>query len=1200
MIARLKRLGVAAWEWMKRVFGAPLRLGGAKIGARLTACFLAIVLSMIAADFVAVWQFSRTTTAARQLTQADQTSLAVVRVHLDVDTFRDKLAELATTHDIRQFTIQAASVRRQFVEDIAQSQQLLHATDETQQDPAIRSALETLRIAIPSQLDTATELASANDWPAVRLRLAGQVQELIGLSSSLVEKVDREVSQQRAEAIESGHRARRQLILIVPFAALLTLLAAVSLGWYATRSITDPLSELEAGARALAAGDFRHQVAIDGQDELAQLGKVFNDTARQLAALYHTLRSSEARLRLAIDTIPAYVWSSLPDGSLDFINRRWLEFSGLSLEQGLGWGWETTVHPGDLAHFKEEWRVALASGKAMECEARVRRADGQYRWLLIRNVPLHDETGDIVKWYGTSTDIDDRKRAEEAREEMEEQWRAAFESNPTMYFIVDAAGVIVRVNEFGAEKLGYSVAELRGRSVLDIFYQPDRAVVQRNARECFERPGHTRWEARKIRKDGTMLWVRETANAVYLKKRPVLLVVCEDITEQKRAEEAARRSARELRDAIETIPAMVFSSSPDGANTFVNGRWAEFTGFSLDQTAGSGWRAAVHPDDVQRHLTRWRTSLATAEPFEDEVRFRNAGGQYRWHLVRGLPLRDEQGNILKWYGNMTDIEDRRRAEGLLAGEKRILEMLAKGNSLSEILDSLCRLVEEQASGVMASILLVEGGRLRHGAAPSLPKAYTDATDGLVIGPSASSCGTAAYRGLQVVVEEIAIDPLWTDYRDFALSHSLRACWSTPIFSAQGNVIATFAMYYREPRTPSGHDRQIIEQITNLAGLAIERKMTQDKLQRSESYLAEAERLTHTGSWGYNPATAKTTYWSEEIFRIFELDPKRGIPPYDETQRIVHPEDRAGLSEVAQKAFSIKADFTADFRIVLTGGTVKHLHVIWHPILDENGDLIEYRGTAADVTERKRAEKERERLRQVEEDLAHINRVSMMGELAASLAHEIKQPIAAAVNDARTCLRWLRRETPDVAEACETASRIVNAATRAANLIDRVRSLYKRETPQRELVEVNDIIRDMIALLYDKAYQHSIAIHTDFAAGLPAIAADRVQLQQVLMNLILNGIEAMKEASGRLTITSGSTDDGELLVSVSDSGTGLPVAGSERIFEAFFTTKPQGTGMGLSISRRIIESHGGRLWATSGPTGGATFHFTLPTRVEADV
>ena len=190
-------------------------------------------------------------------------------------------------------------------------------------------------------------------------------------------------------------------------------LVAVVLGWNVTRSIIDPLSQLEAGARALAKGDFGHRVAIRGEDELAELGRVLNDSAQQLAVLYETLRSNEARFRLTIDTIPAFVWSALPDGSVDYINRRWLEFSGLSLEQGLGFGREIAVHPEDRTHFLEAWTAGVASGKAMEFEARVRRADGQYRWLLIRNVPLHDEAANIVKWYGTSADIDDRKRMEE-------------------------------------------------------------------------------------------------------------------------------------------------------------------------------------------------------------------------------------------------------------------------------------------------------------------------------------------------------------------------------------------------------------------------------------------------------------------------------------------------------------------------------------------------------------------------------------------------------------------------------------------------------------------------------------------------------------------------------------------------------------------------------------------------------------------
>ena len=250
----------------------------------------------------------------------------------------------------------------------------------------------------------------------------------------------------------------------------------------------------------------------------------------------------------------------------------------------------------------------------------------------------------------------------------------------------------------------------------------------------------------------------------------------------------------------------------------------------------------------------------------------------------------------------------------------------------------------------------------------------------------------------------------------------------------------------------------------------------------------------------------------------------------------------------------------------------------------------------DLTERKRAEEERERLRQAQADLAYMSRVITVGELAASLAHEIKQPIAAAVMNARTCARWLRRDQPDIAEACEAASRVVNVTTRAAEIIDRVRSLYRRDTPQRELVDLNECVREMMVLLQDEANRYSIPIRGELTQGLPKVMADRVQLQQVLMNLMLNGIEAMKDTGGELTVTSKSNEDGQLIVSISDSGIGLP-ENPDRIFEAFFTTKSKGTGMGLSISRAIVESHSGRLWASANTGRGTTFHFSLPTQAK---
>jgi signal transduction histidine kinase len=228
----------------------------------------------------------------------------------------------------------------------------------------------------------------------------------------------------------------------------------------------------------------------------------------------------------------------------------------------------------------------------------------------------------------------------------------------------------------------------------------------------------------------------------------------------------------------------------------------------------------------------------------------------------------------------------------------------------------------------------------------------------------------------------------------------------------------------------------------------------------------------------------------------------------------------------------------------------------------------------------------------------MNRVSMMGELAASLAHEIKQPITAAVMNADACKRWLSRDPPDVTEACGAAARMVASVTRAAGIIDRVRSLYGRGAPEREAVDLNEILREITGLLGDTADRQSISIRAALDVGLPRTTADRVQLQQVLMNLMLNSIEAMRDTGGELTIASKRTEDGQLLISVRDSGKGLPVDKAERIFDAFFTTKPQGTGMGLSISRRIIESHGGRLWAGPNAGRGAIFQFTLPGEATA--
>ena len=1214
MTASANSAVVGISEWIRRVpdsFRNPFRPGGARIGTRLTACFVAIVLSMMAADVVAVWQFSRTLAPAGRLNEADRTSLAVVRVHLDVDTFRDSVAALASTQDIRQFTNEAATLRQKFVEDVAQSQQLLVSSRDTGQDPVIRSALETLRVTLPSQLDTTAELASAGDWAAVSLRVADQVQALIDLSSSLVEKVDREVSQERAEAIGSAQRARRQLLTILPVAALLPLLVAVALGWYATRSITEPLFELDAGARALAQGDFQYQVAIQGEDELAQLGRVFNDTARRLAALYETLRSNEAHLRLTIDTIPAYVWSALPDGSLDFINRRWLEFSGMSLDEGLGWGWEAAVHPDDLARFVEEWRTAVTSGKAMESEARVRGADGQYRWLLIRNVPLWDEAGKIVKWYGTSTDIDDRKRAEEAVCRSNRELRAISNCNQTLLRATDEQSLLDEICRIVCEEAGYRMAWVayaehdeakRVRPVAwagteegylatagitwadtERGWGPTGTAI-RSGRSCFVQdfaadPRVLPWRESALQRGfrctialplkdehgnafGSLTIYSAQPNAFRPEEIRLLEELAADLAfgivtlrsraARKQAEEALSESEQRFRTFVDhAADALFIYDFEQGTIVDANRQACESLGYTRQELIG------MTPLAFDRNVDRVATeSIAEWTTAGETVIDRH------WHLRKDRTLFPVEVHTSQyWYEGRRfmlklarDISDRLRAEeerAYLASIVESSEDAIIGTSIEGIIQSWNRGAErlygytaQEAIGQPITLLIlpdraqefVSADRLKQGEATKELETVRVGKDGRRI--------------------------------DVSVTVSLMK-------NAAGRVFGA----------------------ATIARDNTERKCAEEALRRSEAYLADGQRLTHTGSFAWSAVTRRTTYWSEEQFRIFGLHPQEGVPTTETFWQRIHPEDLDRTRELLFTAAERSMEYEHDHRIVLPDGTVKHIHAIGHPVLDENGRLAGYVGTAVDITERKRAEEERERLRQLEADLAHMNRVSMMGELAASIAHEVNQPLSGIVSNGSACLRFLAGDAFNVEEAREAARDIVRDGKRAGEIIARIRALTKRAATPRERLDLNESIPEVLALVGAEAKRKGVGIRTQFADDLSLVSADRVQLQQVLLNLIMNAMEAMSSVDERprdLAITTRNIDTNQVQVTVEDSGVGLDPNTIARIFDPFYTTKPGGMGMGLSISRSILQAHGGRLWAAVNNGPGTTFSFTLPT------
>ena len=756
--------------------------------------------------------------------------------------------------------------------------------------------------------------------------------------------------------------------------------------------------------------------------------------------------------------------------------------------------------------------------------------------------------------------------------------------------------------------------------VLQRVHPEDAPLVRQTIERASQDGRDFEHEYRLVMPDGVVKHVHVVAHAQRDESGEVDFVgAVMDVSERKRAEEELRQSEaiaeQRLRLVVDTTPAMINTCHPNGYLDYVNKGWLDYFGFSLETALDradvmkmsvpskadmydGNWQPIIHPEDLATFRDHWKATLASGKPGESEGRVRRFDGAYRWHLFRGVPLCDETGKPVKWYISAFDIEDRKQAEALLAGEKRILEMVARGDSLAQILDSLCRLVEDQATGVLASILLLDsnGKRLCRGAAPSLPEPYTDAIDGSEIGPSVGSCGTAAYFGKQVIVSDISSDPLWVNFRELALTYSLRACWSTPIFSAERKVIGTFAMYYREPRSPNPRDQDIIGQITHLAGVAIQHKLAENALRRSESYLAEAQRVAHTGSWVWRVADYEAVHLSDEWYRVYGFDPKYGMPDREQRLERIHPDDRAKYQATINRAVAASSDYDIEFRLLLPDGTVKYIQSVGHPVLDGSGNLVQFVGSTTDITERKRAE---EALRQAQADLAYMNRVTTMSELAASLAHEIKQPIAAALTDANTCVRWLSREHPDIEEARQTAARMVKDATRAAEIISRIRLLFKKGTPERELVDVNDVIREMIVLLHSEATRYSISVRTELARDIPQVLADRVQLQQVIMNLITNGVDAMRDVEGvrELAIKSQRSENEHLMLSVSDTGVGLPRQ-RDQIFNAFFTTKVYGTGMGLAISRSIVESHGGRLWAGDNSPRGASFYLTLPVTAEA--
>ena len=564
---------------------------------------------------------------------------------------------------------------------------------------------------------------------------------------------------------------------------------------------------------------------------------------------------------------------------------------------------------------------------------------------------------------------------------------------------------------------------------------------------------------------------------------------------------------------------------------------------------------------------------------------RTASGEARWWDAVLTPITDRSGTVVQLLGISRDITERRREDAFRTAQHQVLEMIATGSALPAVLDRLVRLVENHCDGMVCTVLLLDenGTTVRHGAAPSLPADYVHAIEGSSIGPRAGSCGTAMYLGERVVVTDILADPLWEDYRELAQRFGLRACWSTPIFSPQRTVLGAFAMYYHEPRVPRGDELRLIETAADIARIAIEQRRAYQALRHSEARVQAILRAIPDWMFLLTVDGVFLDYHVKDVSKL-------AAPPSAFLNKNVREVLPPPVAETLAQAFARVGASDQDERVEYTLGSDddQRSYETWIVRCDGNKILSIVR----DITARKRAALELDAQRR---QLAHLSRVANLVELSGTLAHELSQPLAAVLSNAQAARMMLEHAPLDVENLRAALDDIIRSDKRAGAVIDRLRALLRKGDATLEPVEVGEIAREVIDLTYGELMSRRVTVKSSFSPSMPLVLGDRVQLQQVVLNLVLNACDAMNgiQPNQRQLAISTTANNGSVELVVSDCGPGIPDGQLERVFEPFVTFREHGLGLGLAISRSIINAHSGSIKAENNADGGATFRCLLP-------
>ncbi len=874
------------------------------------------------------------------------------------------------------------------------------------------------------------------------------------------------------------------------------------------------------------------------------------------------LQASELSASSLIEGLPGFVAVLGPDGRVERVNRQIEEYCGQPLEELRNWGTNGTVHPEDMPHVADVFVRSIASGTPYVIEQRLRRFDGEYRWFDNRGRPLRDDNGAILAWHVLLTDIDDRKRAEQAVRASESELRRQVEAFPQMLWSATPQGNIDHCNERLLVYSGLSAEMVMNGGWINLLHPDDRIPTARIWERCIATGDPYSVEVRHFNcAEGIHRWNLVTASP--LRDAAGRIVkwygACVDIHDRKLAEEALKASERYLAQIIDTIPAYVFSAGPDGAVNYLSPQLREWFGRDEDRIMAAQWVHLTHPDDREGTVAAWMGTVAAGTPYQREVRFMHCSGEYRWCDARALPLRDADGAITAWHGVVNDIHDRKLAEEALAARER---------HLRQAHDHLSQAQRLSQTGSFTTDVIAD------------THIWSD----------------ELYRILE---HERSETPTFRAFRDRI--HADDAARFDAAFKRSMTGQSDFDEVFRIV-TSTGHTKHLHAVARFLPGEAgrpivmgsiqdvTELKAREEELRRSAHFLAVGERVSLTGSFAWD-VDSDAISMSEQLRLLLELDAGVGLCGAD-LRELIHPDDVEGFEERLSALARGDESIEHEMRVVPVSGRVRYIRAFVQ-MLRQSDRAVQRVGAVQDVTQRRVAEESLDRVRS---QLAHITRITSLGELAASIAHEVNQPLAGIITNANTCLRMLTGDPPDIDGAMKTAQRSIRDGNRASEVIKRLRRLYRRQDFALEALNLNEAAQEVVAVCSHDLHRRAIALTVNLDPTLPQVLGDRIQLQQVILNLVLNAADALDEGQRRprqIVIETGAVGPEAAQLAVRDSGRGLTAEDAERIFDAFYTTKPEGMGIGLSVSKSIIERHQGKLWACANDGPGTTFIFSIP-------